>query len=288
MTIREKGYHHWEGELNAPRYRWMPMFKNGIKTVWNKRFIKSGFSFTLMPFLVFLVGIYVSTRPELKMFPKIVRMLTQEARFFQEFAANGFIIFMLFILGIFFAADLISGDIKFNSFPLYFSRPLDRKDYIAGKYSIVLFYFLMLTLVPGLILYIFKFIFYGEFRPDPFVLLGLVATPILMSFLVASITLMISSLSANGRFVKAGIFVVYFFSDLLANILRDIFKEDYFQLISLRSNLEQMSSFFFNTDPRWDFPGILSVLVVLLISTAAFLFLYKRIGKAEAQIESGN
>jgi ABC-2 type transport system permease protein len=293
MTIREKGYHHWDGELLAPRFRWMPILLSGIKSVWKKKYIKSGFSFTLMPFLVFLVGIWVLAMPQMKMFirafPRELEMvLTKEAMFFQEFSANGFIVFMLVILGVTFGADLISGDIKFNSFPLYFSRPLDRKDYIAGKFSIILFFYLLLTLAPGYILYIFKFIFHGKIAPDPHVLIGLTAVPILMSFLIASIVLMVSSLSGNAKFVKAGIFMIYFASDILANILHEITKDPHFHLISLKSNVIRMGSFFFNTDPRWDYPGWLSLLAVLAISAGSFLIIYKRIGKAEAQIESGN
>jgi len=67
------------------------------------------------------------------------------------------------IMSIFAGAELISGDLKFKSFTLYLSRPLGRFDYVKGKFSIVLFYLLSLTLGPAIVLIVFKMIFYGEF-----------------------------------------------------------------------------------------------------------------------------
>ncbi len=286
MTIREKGYHQWDGQLLVPRFRWFPIFLNGIKMVFNKRWSKALFTFTASPFLGFLVAVFASTRPELKMFPGLQKMLTYEAGFFREFAANGFIVFMLVMLGVFFGAELISGDIKFNSFPLYFSRPLDRKDYILGKFSIVMFFFLLLTLVPNILLYAFKFIFTGQAAIAS--LPPLILVPILLSFFIASITLMASSLSGNTRFVKVIIFVTYILSDILAHIFVRVFGNDYWHLISIKSTVKQVGAFLFNTDPQFDYLPWLSLVVLIVLSAGSFLILYKRIGRAEAQIETGN
>jgi ABC-type transport system involved in multi-copper enzyme maturation permease subunit len=288
MTIREKGYHRWEGEFQESRFHWFPIFLSGIKNVIRKKFAKSTLALAIAPLFVFLLGIYISTKPELKMLSEVVRMLKNEPLFFAEFASNGFIIFMLMILGIFFGAELISGDIKFNSFPLYFSRPLDRKDYIMGKFAIIMFYFLMVTLVPNLILLLFKIILTGKLEVALQTILALIIVPIITSFLVASITLMVSSLSSNSRYVKIIIFVVFFFSDMLANILHEIFRNSYFHAISLTNNIRHMSSFIFGTKSRYHFPGLLSMVIILAVTCGAFLVLYKRIGRAEAQIETGN
>ncbi|MCP5050007.1 MAG: ABC transporter permease subunit [bacterium] len=288
MTIREKGYHHWDGQLQDPRFRWLPMFFNGIKTVFKKRFSKILFSLTIAPFLVFLVGIYVSTKPELQMLKRLVRMLDNEAAFFHLFSTNGFSVFMLVMLGIFFGAELISGDKKFNSFPLYFSRPLDRKDYIAGKFSIIMFYFLLFTLVPGLLLYLFKVIFTGSLAIAPQTLIGLVLTPILVTSLIASITLMVSSLSSNARYVKIIVFVIYFFSEMLGDLLSHVFKIGYLKLFSIKEMVNQVGGLMYDVVPRFRHLPWSGLAVMLVIIAGSFLILYKRIGRAEAQIETGN
>ncbi len=288
MSIREKGYHHWDGELLVPRFRWLPIYLNGIKAVIQKKYAKGLLFFTVMPFVIYLIGIYISTKPELNMLFQLVSLLKSEPAFFKSFATNDFLTFMLVIMGIFLGSDLISGDIKCNSFPLYFSRPLDRMDYIYGKMSILLFYFLMLTLVPNLLLYILKFIFTGTVSIDPQLLLGLMVTPIVITFVLASLTLMLSSFSGNNRYIKIIFFVLYFLSDLLGQVLYEIFKIPYLQLVSIKSNIDQMGAFLFNTTPKYDFPAVLSLLMMVIVGAGSFYILYKRIGRAEAQIETSN
>lgn len=288
MTIREKGYHRWDGQLKDTGIYWLPIFFNGIKSVFKKKHSRILFSLTLSPFLVFLVGIYVATKPELKMMSKMVRLLNTDTEFFKEFLTNNFSIFMLVILGIFFGAELISGDIKFNSFPLYFSRPMNRKDYILGKLSVIMFYYLLFTLVPGILLYIFKFIFTGKISLDPRIVFGLIFLPLLITLFIAAIVLMVSSLSGNAKYVKIIVFLVYIFSNTIALILVKIFSSDYYYLISIENIIKQMGSFMFNTGAEFHYPPWLSVVTVIVIILGAFFILYKRIGKAEAQIESGS
>lgn len=288
MTIREKGYHRWEGQLDETGARWLPIFLNGIKSVWKKKWSKVFFALSISPFLIFLIGIYVSTRPELRMLPEVVKLITDDAVFFNAFMTNGFAIFMLVMLAIFFGVDLISGDKKFNSFPLYFSRPLDRKDYIIGKFSVIMFYYLLFTLVPGILLYIFKMILIGKVSLTPNVLLGLTFVPILTSFFLASITLMVSSISGNTRYVRIVIFIIYFISRPIAALFIEIFDKPIFHVISVHEVIEQMGTFIFNAKPAYRYPGWISVAVILVISLGSFLILYSRIGKAEAQIETGN
>jgi ABC-type transport system involved in multi-copper enzyme maturation permease subunit len=290
MTIREKGYHKWDGELQQPRFRWLPMTMTGVKAVFKKKFAKTVFSLTIAPFLVFLVGIYVSTKPELKMLKNLTGMLANEGNFFNAFLTNGYTIFMLLILGVFFGAELISSDKKFNSFPLYFSRPLDRKDYIAGKYSILMFYYLLFTLVPGLLLYIFKMIFTGKISISLTMLSGLIFTPLLVTFYLSTIVLMISSLSSNTRYVKIIVVVVYFFSDILGNILYNVFREPKFMVISIRESMRQLGVFFFNLDvaPPNRYPPWMAVALVVFLSVLAYKILDKQVNQAEAQLETGN
>ena len=121
MDIREKGYRHWEGELRASRHNWLPISCNGIHTVFKKKYAKLIFSLCASTFFVFLAAVYVSTKPELKILGELVRLLKSDAELFNTFYTNGFLTFMLIILSIFSGADLISTDLKFKAFPLYFA-----------------------------------------------------------------------------------------------------------------------------------------------------------------------
>jgi ABC-type transport system involved in multi-copper enzyme maturation permease subunit len=289
MTIREKGYHRWDGQLLASGIRWLPMFFLGIKMVFKRKYAKGLFFFSALPFVFFLAALYVSTKPELKMFRELVKLLKiNDATFFNAFTTNGTSIFFLMLMGIFFGAELISGDIQFKSFPLYFSRPLDRKDYLLGKYSILMFYYLLFTFVPCFVLVIFKFIFTGSLSIDPLTLLAIIITPILVALFFASLTLMVSSLSGNSKYTRIILVLILFMSQPIAQLLKLIFKSDYFFMLSFQENLQQMGSFLFRIDPKFSYPGWMSAVVVLLFIAGAYFILYRRIGKLEAQIESGN
>jgi len=288
MTIREKGYHSWDGQLQRPTLPWQPVFLNGIKTAFKKRFAKVLFAFCSLPFFVFLIGIYVSTRPELRMFKEIVKLLDKEPQFFNIFLTNINMTFLLILLGAFLGAELISGDIRFNAFPLYFSRPLVRKDYIWGKYSILIFYFLLFTGVPGILLYLFKIIFTGKLTIGLSTFLGLVLVPPIMAFFVASLVLLLSSIGRSTRHIKIYIFLLYFLPMWIAELLTYIFKSSYFHLISIPGLVNQLGTFIFNIRLKYDYPGWLSLVVIMALSLGAYWLLYRRIGKLEAQIENSN
>ena len=282
MDIREKGYSHWQGELKTSHYNWLPIFFNGIKTVFKKKYAKLIFSFSGSTFIIFLIAVYVSTKPELKILSELVRLLKSDADLFKTFYTNGFLTFMLVILSIFSGADLISTDLKFKAFPLYFARPLSRGDYLLGKFSIILFYLLLFTLVPGILLLLFKMIFSGSLAVSPLLLLAILVFPLLECVFLASLTLALSILSANTKFIQIAIFLVYMFSNNLAQILKAIFKSDYFFLISLQGNIEQLGSFIFGLQPVRTYPAWLAVLPPVAISLLAVGLLSWRIKKAEA------
>jgi len=282
MEIREKGYRHWEGQLQTSHLNWLPIARNGVKAVFKKKFAKLVFSLSASTFFVFLAAVYVSTKPELKILSELVRLLKSDAELFNTFYTNGFLTFMLVILTIFSGADLISADLKFKAFPLYFARPLSRGDYLKGKFSIVLFYLLSFTLVPGVLLLVFKMLFTGSLAVSPLLLLAILVFPVIECVCLASLTLALSILSPNTKFIQIAIFLVYMFSHSLAQILKEIFKSDYLFLVSLQGNIQQLGSFLFGVKPAYAYPAWLSLLLPLVISVLAVWFLTRRIRKAEA------
>jgi ABC-2 type transport system permease protein len=283
MDIREKGYRHWEGELRSSRFQWLPIARNGIKTVFKKKYAKLIFSLSASTFFIFLAAVYASTKPELKILGELVRLLKSDAELFNTFYANGFLTFMLVVLSIFSGADLISADLKFKAFPLYFARPLSRSDYLTGKFAIILFYLLAFTLVPGILLLLFKMIFTGSLAVSPLLVLAILLFPLIECVCLSSLTMALSILSPNIRFIQIAIFLVYMFSNNLAQLLKVIFKSDYFFLLSLPGNIRQLGSFLFGVKPAYQYPAWLSALLPVALSVLAVWFLVWRIKKAETR-----
>jgi ABC-type transport system involved in multi-copper enzyme maturation permease subunit len=282
MPIREKGYYQWEGELKTSYVKWLPIFLTGIKGVYKKRFSKFLFAFSALTFLIFLAAVYVSTKPELRMLTRLVKMIQTDAALFNAYYTNGFLLFMMVIISLFAGAEQISGDLKFNSFTLYLSRPLSRLDYVKGKFSIVLFYLLVFTLVPGLLLIIFKIIFTGSFSVPLQIFLAAIIFPILVSLFFASLSIMLSSLSTNARLVKILIIVIYLMSNAIARMFHDIFKSRSSLYFSIEENIKQFGEFVFGTQ-RGNFymEGLISGCILLGLTLLFFTIVMIRINRAE-------
>lgn len=281
MPIREKGYYNWEGELRTPRVKWLPIFFTGIAAVYRRKYSKFLFASSIMTFLIFLVAVYVSTKPELQMLTRLVKQIQSDAALFKTYYTNGFLLFMMMIISLFAGAEQISGDMKFKSFTFYLSRPLSRMDYVKGKFSIVLFYLLAFTLVPGLLLIIFKIIFTGEFSVSIRVFLAAIIFPILVCLFLAGMAIMLSSLSANARLVKIIIFVIYMMSNAVAHMFYDIFKSRTFYYLSFQENFEQFGDFVFGTQSGFYMEGFISGVILLVLTALFFTIVMVRIKRVE-------
>lgn len=281
MPIREKGYYNWEGEFKTSHVKWLPIFFNGIKSVYKRKYSKFLFSCCISTFLVFLVAVYVSTKPELKMLSRLVKEIQTDATLFNAYYTNGFLIFMMVIMSLFAGGELISSDLKFKSFTLYLSRPLSRLDYIKGKFSIVLFYLLLFTLVPGLLLIVFKIIFSGNFSVSIQIILAAIAFPILVCLFLASLIIMFSSISANAKFVKIMFFVLYAMSNAIADMFKNIFKNNSFYFISFDKNIKQFGTFVFGTRSNFYWEGLISGVILLALTIVSLIIVMVRIKRVE-------
>ena len=286
MFIKEKGYAHWDGELKKKKFPWMPITRYGIKLAFRKKSFRFCFYGALAPSGIFLIGIYVSERLEdfRSILGETSRFVNINPAYFRNFLASDFLLFFLVILLLLCGAGLISDDLKFNSIQLYFSRPLKKREYFFGKVFVIVFFLFLVTLVPGLILFIMKMVFAGDlkfFASYPLLPLSIIGYSFLVTAFFSFYGLFLSSLSKNRRYVSVLIFGIYFFSHIIFRIFDGIFKNPYFSLLSIRANLQQMGAFFFNQKTPHAVPWIYSLLVLSGICVLAGFVLKKRIRGVE-------
>jgi ABC-type transport system involved in multi-copper enzyme maturation permease subunit len=286
MFIKEKGYAHWDGELKKKKFPWMPITRYGIKLAFRKKSFRFFFYGALAPSGVFLIGIYVSERLEdfRSMIGETSRFVNINPAYFKYLLASDFLLFCLIILLLLCGAGLISDDLKYNSIQLYFSRPLKKREYFFGKVSVIVFFLFLVTLVPGLILFIMKMVFAGNlkfFASYPWLPLSIIGYSVLVTAFFSFYGLFLSSLSKNSRYVAVLIFGIYFFSHIVFRIFNGIFNNPYFSLLSIRANLQQMGAFFFNQKAPNAVPWIYSLLVLSGICVLAGFVLKKRIRGVE-------
>ncbi|MBN1271221.1 MAG: ABC transporter permease [Candidatus Aminicenantes bacterium] len=286
MTIKEKGYAHWDGKLEERRFNWWPITRLGISLTFKKKFFKFTFLVSLLPALIYLVGIYIAERIE--DFPFIesgqADFLKTNPGYFYSYFTQGSLLFIMIAILIFSGSGLISDDLKHNALQLYFSRPIKKSEYFLGKISTIFFFIFILTLVPGIVFLLMKFLFAGNFRffvQYPWLPLSICAYSVIIAVFLGLYTLFLSSLSTNRRYVGILIFAVYFFTDILFGIFNSIFHNQYFVLFSIRWNLKQVGAAFFQQKGHYDVPWILSLLVLTVICGLAVLVLHKRVRGVE-------
>jgi ABC-type transport system involved in multi-copper enzyme maturation permease subunit len=278
MIVREQGYVGWEGELRRGG-AWRPILRAGIRAIWKKRFAKLVLAANLLPFIFYLGALYVSTKPELKMFTHLVRLLSSDTAFFHSFFVNGFSFFWLLVLCIFAGADLIAGDLRHRSLALYFSRPLSRGQYLIGKFAVIAFFPLLFTLGAGLLLVVFKGLFTGNWPVSLPLLGGVVAMPLLVTFFYSAMTLFFSSLSTNLRLVSIMIFFLFPLTQTVGQAAKALTGNPRFLLLSLQDDLHQVGSLLFAQRPHADFPPVYSLLVMIGVGMLFGIVVWWRIGR---------
>jgi ABC-type transport system involved in multi-copper enzyme maturation permease subunit len=190
---------------------------------------------------------------------------------------------MIMVL-VFGCAGLISDDLKHNSLQIYFSRPLRKQDYLVGKMAVVFFFSLILTLIPGLLLFVFKLVFAGSFKfflDDPWLILSIIGYSLILALFFAFYALLLSALSKNSRYVMILVFMIYLFSDILYGILNGIFRTPWMALFSIRANLQQVGAFVFAQKLPHAVPVLLSFLVLGGVCGLSALVLHRKIRGVE-------
>jgi len=286
MTIREKGYAHWDGQLKERRFSWTPITRLGIRLAFRKKYFKFILFSSLVPAVVFLAGIYISERIEdfQYMFRGNKQILEVNPAYFKAYLSGDFLLFMMVMILVVSGAGLISDDLKHNSLQLYFSRPLSKSGYLIGKANVIVFFLLLLTLVPGLLFIIFKLLFAGDFRflaDYPWLPLSVIGYSLFVTGFFCAYTLLLSSLSKNRRYVSILIFAVYLFSNILFGFFYENYKKPAYALLSLNANLQQVGAWFFRLKPKYAVPWYWSALVLSAFGIAAALVLKRKVRGVE-------
>ncbi|HDP94193.1 MAG TPA: hypothetical protein ENN40_02405 [Candidatus Aminicenantes bacterium] len=282
MPVKERGYHGWEGSLAPRRFPWFPISVHGIRQVKEKKRAKLLFFFSAFPFLFFLIAVYVASKPELRFLDEITRFINDDSRFFDLFFTRSGLMFVLFLLSVYAGSDLISADLKFNSIQLYLSRPLKRLDYLVGKLAVVMFYLLMFSLVPALLLVVAKLLFSGTWSIGLSTLGAILVYPFLASLALASLVLLFSSFSPNTRLVIVGYVGFFFFANMLAGILSGVvFKHSALGLLSPERTMRHLSALLFGTKPAMAVPLWVAPLLVVMVSLLALTWTLLRIRRVE-------
>ncbi|MFC7791561.1 ABC transporter permease [Streptomyces cinereoruber] len=135
-----------------------------------------------------------------------VAVATQQTKLSIEYAQ--YAIYLQVVIGIFLASQApqsVSRDLRFRTVPLYFSRPIERADYVLAKYGAMASALFILTAVPLLIMWIGSMLAKMDFAEQTKMFgQGLVSVA-LLSLLFGGIGLVMAALTPRRGFGVAAV-----------------------------------------------------------------------------------
>src|SRR5262245_7093940 len=163
MPIFDQGYQHWKGDLSGHAWRWLAIARHGVRAQLRNRFVRLLLIVAWIPAIALIAALSVWGLLEQQaesVLSLLSRMLPKEmvAEPSEYRLAVWTILYSFFLKAEIFAGmllvlivgpNLVSRDLRFNAFPLYFSRPLRRIDYFLGKLGVIGFFLAATMIVPA-------------------------------------------------------------------------------------------------------------------------------------------
>lgn len=152
MAVYERAWKPWEGPITSPARRLRVIPVSALRDVFASRFFMTFFLACFAPHV--LAGLLIYLRHNVSaldvMNLQVSEIVAINAKFF--FFFHGFADFLAFLIAFTVGPALVSADLANNALPLYLSRPITRRGYIAGKFAALIVPLSAVTWVPGLLL----------------------------------------------------------------------------------------------------------------------------------------
>jgi ABC-2 type transport system permease protein len=248
MPIFDQGYQHWKGPLSGHAWRWWAIARHGVRAQLKGRILRVLLLVAWLPALALAAALAVwgmleqkaetvlsflgpLLPPDMINEPEAYRSAVWTIAYSIFFKVElFFVLFVVMLVG----PNLISGDLRFNALPLYFSRPLRRIDYFLGKLGVIAFFLGAVAIVPALVAYLLGLCFsldLGVVKDTHRALWGSLAYGLVIVVAAGTLMLALSSLSRRSIYVGLTWVGLWIISASVSGILQGV------QAESLRRHL---------------------------------------------------
>jgi hypothetical protein len=316
MPIHNLGYREWNGELESTSTRWIVVAEIGIRRAWQSAWLRRMMYLAWVPGVVmgFMIFLFEQSEKNDGSAQQILSNLTavmlfspgQSPEFRQRLIDSmtstessderRHTFWSALLLGLYrrsqplilipmigvIAPPLISQDFRSRAFLMYFSRPMSKGQYIAGKAATLILYLSMITLFPALTLFGVGVLL------SPSVNVLLVTWDLVFRIFIVSavivipctfLALMLSSLTTESRFASFAWFAIWIFGFLAYSIVVPFSSPgdgSLMHCISLFHIFSDVAGWML--DPKLAVSGIETRLIVLgLITAISMAVIYRRV-----------
>lgn len=270
--IHDQSYRRYAGVRQEPGSAWLTIATTGIRTILGKKLFLLVLLAAWGQFFVRAVMFYLSAN-----FPNLEILAPSVETFRQFFEIQE--IFVLFVT-VYVGSGLVANDRRSNAIQIYLSKPLSRVDYVVGKLGTLVFFLLLVTLVPALALLLVEILFSASvaFVGANLFLIPAMTLYALVEVLLSAFTMLaLSSLTTSARYTAMLYAGVVLFTAALFSILFGITNSSALAWLSFRANLDQIGDVIFKLPPRYDSSWFLSVVVVALLIGLSVFVLERRV-----------
>jgi len=276
VPIHDQSYRRYAGERTPPGRSWTVIAAAGIRTMLAKRKFLALLVVAWIPFVVRAVQMYLASN-----FPQM-SVIAPSAETFRQFLSQQGV--FTFFITIFTGAGLISNDLRANALQIYLAKPLGRLEYIAGKFTVLAFFLLLVTWLPATMLLVIQVVFAGNLaflKANLYLLPAILVTTCVETIVVGLVMLALSSLSKSARFVGIMYAGVFFFTAALYGVVLIVTRNTGFSWMSLQANLQNVGDVIFRVPPRYDTPFWATALALALALGASAWVLERRVRGVE-------
>ena len=277
MAVYRRGYQRYQGPINGRWARFLVLPRFAWKRLFQRRLVVLFSIISLIYPILCAIFIYISNHVELlKTFgTQFQTFLQVKETFFFAFMSTQatFAIFLAALAG----PGLIAPDLSNNALPLYFSRPLTRKDYVLGRIVTLFGMLSIITWIPGLLLFVMQASMAGGswFLDNWKMGLG-IFTGLSIWILLLSLVALASSAYVKLRAVAGGLVLGFIFILGGASaMINGVFRSTSGHAVDPFWATRRLWSAMLSTDPPAG-PGVLECTLTLIILFVLLIFVLER------------
>ncbi len=205
MSVYKHSYRAYSGKLTPLWTRVLVLARYGFAEAWSSRITIGLFTFSLLPVIVFMVGIYLANNPLARQLMRVnPQNFNVDAAFFLKILEMQS--WLALVLTAWIAPRLITFDLADNALPILLSHPISRFDYVLGKFIALFASLSVVTWIPCMMLFAYQ----GYSSPQPWIVANLsIAAGLVAGSLIWIIFLSILGLALSSwvkwRVVATGI-----------------------------------------------------------------------------------
>jgi ABC-type transport system involved in multi-copper enzyme maturation permease subunit len=165
LSVFKHEYRAYSGRVTPLWSRASVLVRYGFAEAWSSKITLALFALSMIPVLVYLIGIYLANNPVARMV--IMRgnsaNLEIDARFFMRVLVSQ--CWLALVVTAWIAPRLVSFDLSDNALPILLSHPISRFGYVFGKFIALFSSLSFVTWIPCLLLFAYQ----GYASPKPWV-----------------------------------------------------------------------------------------------------------------------